>query len=237
MQTIWYPFERDPTQPTRTHTHTNTLTCMKPAGKQRQHNSPDSEVHGANMGPTWGRQNPGGPHVGHMDLAIWECTRFQVLPTKQILIQKLHFRHFHSVENIWTLPLQKFYQCQSPCADWIRCIIEGANYPVHKWWDLTGSNTLFTAIVFVVIHSDKTCKIIMQSIALIRQPSIRWYWWYYEMETLSALLVLCEGIHQLIVDFLHKGTGVPIFNVFFYISLNKLLEEKANCWWFDQMLM
>ena len=32
---------------------------------------PESKVHGANMGPTWGRQDPGGPHVGPMDLAIW----------------------------------------------------------------------------------------------------------------------------------------------------------------------
>ena len=24
------------------------------------------------MGPTWGRQDPGGPHVGPMILAIWE---------------------------------------------------------------------------------------------------------------------------------------------------------------------
>ena len=31
----------------------------------------DSKVHGANMGPTWGRQDPGQPHVGHMNLAIW----------------------------------------------------------------------------------------------------------------------------------------------------------------------
>ena len=32
---------------------------------------PDSMVHGANMGPNWGRQDPGGPHVGHMNFAIW----------------------------------------------------------------------------------------------------------------------------------------------------------------------
>ena len=32
---------------------------------------PDSKVHGANLGPTSGRQNPGGPYVGHMNLAIW----------------------------------------------------------------------------------------------------------------------------------------------------------------------
>ena len=29
-------------------------------------------VHGANMGPVLGRQYPGGPHVGHVNLAIWE---------------------------------------------------------------------------------------------------------------------------------------------------------------------
>ena len=32
---------------------------------------PDSKVHGANMGPTWGRQDPGGPHVGPINFAIW----------------------------------------------------------------------------------------------------------------------------------------------------------------------
>ena len=31
---------------------------------------PDSKVHGANMGPIWGRQDPGGPHVGPMNFAI-----------------------------------------------------------------------------------------------------------------------------------------------------------------------
>ena len=33
---------------------------------------PDSKVHGPNMGPIWGRQDPGGPHVGPMNFAIWE---------------------------------------------------------------------------------------------------------------------------------------------------------------------
>ena len=34
--------------------------------------NPDNKVHGANMGPIWGRQDPGGPHVGPMNFAIWE---------------------------------------------------------------------------------------------------------------------------------------------------------------------
>ena len=32
---------------------------------------PDSKVHGANMGPIWGRQDPGGPHVGPINFVVW----------------------------------------------------------------------------------------------------------------------------------------------------------------------
>ena len=32
--------------------------------------TPDSKIHGANVGPTWGRQDPGEHHVGHMNFAI-----------------------------------------------------------------------------------------------------------------------------------------------------------------------
>ena len=31
---------------------------------------PDSKVHGAYMGPTWGRQDPGGPHISPMNFII-----------------------------------------------------------------------------------------------------------------------------------------------------------------------
>ena len=48
-----------------THTHTHIYICI--------YMYPDSEVHGANMGPIWGQQDPGGPHVGSMNLAIWVC--------------------------------------------------------------------------------------------------------------------------------------------------------------------
>ena len=33
---------------------------------------PDSKVHGDNMGPIWGQQVPGGPHVGPMNFTIWD---------------------------------------------------------------------------------------------------------------------------------------------------------------------
>ena len=36
---------------------------------------PVSKVHGANMGSMWGLQNPGGPHGGPANFAIWDAFR------------------------------------------------------------------------------------------------------------------------------------------------------------------
>ena len=43
---------------------------------------PDSRVHGASMGPIWGREDPGGPHVGLMNFAIWVGFPAHVCVTK-----------------------------------------------------------------------------------------------------------------------------------------------------------
>ena len=40
---------------------------------------PDSKIHGANMGPIWGRQDPGGPHVGPMNFAIWDEDCYMII--------------------------------------------------------------------------------------------------------------------------------------------------------------
>ena len=44
---------------------------MKWAPDHQYERYPDSKVHGANMGPIWGRQDPGGSHVDPMNFAIW----------------------------------------------------------------------------------------------------------------------------------------------------------------------
>ena len=41
-------------------------------------NIPDSKIRGANIGPIWGRQDPGGPHVGPMNFALGDVYRFTV---------------------------------------------------------------------------------------------------------------------------------------------------------------
>ena len=42
------------------------------AGTELTEKVPESKVHGANMGPIWGRQDPGGPHVGPKNFVIWD---------------------------------------------------------------------------------------------------------------------------------------------------------------------
>ena len=58
---IWINTELSSVGPSKTNT----------AKSQIKIDYPDSKVHGANMGPIWGRQDPGGPHVGPMKFAIW----------------------------------------------------------------------------------------------------------------------------------------------------------------------
>ena len=62
-----------------------------PIFSYRQHSgtnlneNPHSKVHGANMGPIWGRQDPGGPHVDPKNFAIWEFAQ-----DSNIVSQKTH---------------------------------------------------------------------------------------------------------------------------------------------------
>ena len=41
---------------------------------------PDSKVHGSHMEPIWGRQEPGGHHVGPMNFAIWDLQMMNQSP-------------------------------------------------------------------------------------------------------------------------------------------------------------
>ena len=56
----------------------------------------DSKVHGANMGPTWGRQDPCGPHVGHVNFAIWE----EIIFTFNDTLMAWYLCHYQIIEYI-----------------------------------------------------------------------------------------------------------------------------------------
>ena len=48
------------------------MSCYISSTYERMSTIPDSKVHGANMGRIWGQQDPGGPHVGPMNVVIWD---------------------------------------------------------------------------------------------------------------------------------------------------------------------
>ena len=56
-----------------------------------------------------------------------------------------------------------------------------------------------------------------------------WLWWRNNMETLSALLAICED-HD---DSLYKGPVMPKLNIFFGVILTKLLNKQSRCRWTD----
>ena len=63
------------------------------------------KVHGANMGPIWGRQDPGGPHVGPMNLAIWVCNQ-TISPTLKSKCSHVDFYVVTGSTYIFLLLLQ-----------------------------------------------------------------------------------------------------------------------------------
>ena len=78
------------------------------------HNAPDSKVHGANTGPIWGRQDPGGPHIGPMNLAIWghlvsgSVYIVNLYPPKP---NKYYFLSFHSA-YWWGTIIERLVICK-----------------------------------------------------------------------------------------------------------------------------
>ena len=53
------------------------------------------------------------------------------------------------------------------------------------------------------------------------------------METFSALLALCAGIHRWPVNSPHKRSVTRNFDVFFDLRLNKWLSKQSWGWWFE----
>ena len=86
--------------------------------------TPDSKVHGANMGLIWGRQDPGGPHVGPMNFAIWDWHLLS-LHCSDVVMSPMSTR----ITGVWIV-------CSTVCS--------GANqrkHPPPHHWPLWGEST------------------------------------------------------------------------------------------------
>ena len=51
------------------------------------HHIPDNKVHGTNMGPTWVLSAPGGPHVGSMNIALWDMQVITIVTEMHLQVQ------------------------------------------------------------------------------------------------------------------------------------------------------
>ena len=56
-------------------------------------NDTDSKVYWAIMGPIWGRQDPGGPHVGPMNFAIWVNTNVKAVDDTRFPLWRKRLRN------------------------------------------------------------------------------------------------------------------------------------------------
>ena len=73
---------------------------------------PDSKVHGANMGATWSRQDPGGPHVGPMNLAIWVYTLHETVSSDIKSIHTNGWTRISVTHPYWFVSKQPDAICQ-----------------------------------------------------------------------------------------------------------------------------
>ena len=56
----------------------HTACCYRVWQQRHSEKIPDSNIHGANMGPIWGRQDSGWPHAGPTNFAIWDIVMCQI---------------------------------------------------------------------------------------------------------------------------------------------------------------
>ena len=120
----------------------------------RPSNVPDRKVHGTNMGPTWGREDPGGPHVGPVNFAIWGI---HVIGSVNECSRVIHFRRSnesdpitadmetHKVELISYLPTSNACLCRMYLLPFI-----GVN-----WWGNTSVNTVWHEILYTARWSSQ----------------------------------------------------------------------------------
>ena len=62
---------------------------------------------------------------------------------------------------------------------------------------------------------------------------VRCSWWRHQMETFSALLVLCAGNSPITGEFLAQKPVTRTFDVFFDLRLNIRLSKQSWGWWFE----
>ena len=117
---------------------------------------PDSKVHGAYIGPIWGRQDPGWPHIASLNLATWKSNKTQQPSGEENIY---HYTIFKVTQVKW--PLQNVNQsfrmrCARSRFYWLLCckiqngVVVACNAAENFLW-LT---TLLYIYIIVELYDD-----------------------------------------------------------------------------------
>ena len=106
--------------------------------------TPNSKVHGANMGPIWGWQDPGGPHVGPMNFAIWDWFQIYTGVWFNIKMVSYQYSEFHCGDKTVVRSSDRLISTMgmtilSPQWEWPSYLCNGNSYPDKTaclFWDI-----------------------------------------------------------------------------------------------------
>ena len=82
-------------------------------------------------------------------------------------------------------------------------------------------------------HSPTCTTLHNACLETVKQPRTTKTWWRHQMETFSALLVICAGNSPVPGEFPAQRPATRSFDVFFDLCLNKRLSKQSWGWWFE----
>ena len=123
---------------------------------------PDSKVHGANMGPIWGWQDPGGPHVGPMNF----CRLGLVWCASAVIMLANIWAHFlslaRSMLRLWSVNHRAGYFSNLAC-DWLS-IVWAYRFLALAWSKLRLCSVSHRAGYFINLARDRKWALIMLAV-------------------------------------------------------------------------
>ena len=103
-------------------------------------------------------------------------------------------------------------------------------------WDL---DFLFNSVLKLRTKTMKRSKLRITIPLRGKSVGDRWRrklsWWRHQMETFSALLVICAGNSPVPAEFPAQRPVTRSFDVFFDLRLNKRLSKQPRGWWFQTL--
>ena len=84
-----------------------------------------------------------------------------------------------------------------------------------------------------ILTHDQLGWVLRKIYTIKAMRSVSIFWWRHQIETSSALLVLCVGNSPVIGEFPSQRPVTRGVYVFFDLCLNKRLGKQSRGWWFE----